>query len=322
MLHISGTSHNETKISGEFWDFDHLYFAIAYLTGDFGIHPGYHPYPELKEVCQTLLGLNHELREAERGNREISVQSNGLSLTMFAPVGHEDQVIPEGWTLEHHFGDSDFDLDAFEMKIWEALPEELDIDFYEDLSIDSKAKLLSLYGFDDDEIEEYTDWLREDEQYTYKHAAKDYPGCSNENTWISVKIPFPEAFLYALIIQLILAKKDQLLAYYKELIDHEVNNMSGWYENYIYSRMNIDCCRVSFYMECLYAQLYDCLGKESYLRYRKMLSQNIQNLTDQNISAVKECAEKYKTLFSERPEDKNAKICQEYLDTLIGILSL
>ena len=41
MLHISGTSHNETKISGEFWDFDHLYFAIAYLTGDFGIHPGY-----------------------------------------------------------------------------------------------------------------------------------------------------------------------------------------------------------------------------------------------------------------------------------------
>ena len=123
MLHISGTSHNETKISGEFWDFDHLYFAIAYLTGDFGIHPGYHPYPELKEVCQTLLGLNHELREAERGNREISVQSNGLSLTMFAPVGHEDQVIPEGWTLEHHFGDSDFDLDAFEMKIWEALSE-------------------------------------------------------------------------------------------------------------------------------------------------------------------------------------------------------
>ena len=113
MLHISGTSHNETKISGEFWDFDHLYFAIAYLTGDFGIHPGYHPYPELKEVCQTLLGLNHELRETERGNREISVQSNGLSLTMFAPVGHEDKVIPEGWTPEHHFGNNDFDLDAF-----------------------------------------------------------------------------------------------------------------------------------------------------------------------------------------------------------------
>ena len=73
-------------------------------------------------------------------------------------------------------------------------------------------------------------------------------------------------------------------------------------------------------MECLYAQLYDCLGKESYLRYRKMLSQNIQNLTDQNISAVKECAEKYKTLFSEQPEDKNAEICQKYLDTLIEIL--
>ena len=83
MLHISGTSHNETKISGEFWDFDRLYFAIAYLTGDFGIHPGHHPFPELKEVCQTLLGLNHELREAESGNREICVQSNGLSLTMF-----------------------------------------------------------------------------------------------------------------------------------------------------------------------------------------------------------------------------------------------
>ena len=241
---------------------------------------------------------------------------------MFAPVGHEDQVIPEGWTLEHHFGDSDFDLDAFEMKIWEALPEELDIDFYEDLSIDSKAKLLSLYGFDDDEIEEYTDWLSEDEQYTYKHAAKDYPGCSNENTWVSVKIPFPEAFLYALIIQLILTKKDQLLAYYKELIDQEVNNMSDWYESYIYSRMNVDCCRISFYMECLYAQLYDYIGKENYLCYRKLLSQRIQNMTDQNISAVKECTEKYKTLFSERPEDKKAEICQEYLNALIEILQL
>ena len=179
-----------------------------------------------------------------------------------------------------------------------------------------------LYGFDDDEIEEYTDWLREDEQYTYKHAAKDYPGCSNENTWVSVKIPFSEAFLYALIIQLILTKKDQLLAYYRELIDQEVNNMSGWYESYIYSSMNIDCCRVSFYMECLYAQLYDYIGKENYLCYRKLLSQRIQNMKDQNISAVKECTEKYKELLSDQPEDKNVKICQEYLDTLIGILSL
>ena len=73
-------------------------------------------------------------------------------------------------------------------------------------------------------------------------------------------------------------------------------------------------------MECLYAQLYDCIGKESYLRYRKQLSQAIQNMTDQNISAVKECTEKYTTLFSEQPEDKNAEICQEYLDTLIEIL--
>ena len=73
-------------------------------------------------------------------------------------------------------------------------------------------------------------------------------------------------------------------------------------------------------MECLYAQLYDYIGKENYLCYRKLLSQRIQNMTDQNISAVKECTEKYKTLFSDQPEDKKADICQEYLDTLIGIL--
>ena len=51
MLHISGTSHNETKISGEFWDFDHLYFAIAYLTGDFGIHLRPIKRPFLDYVC-------------------------------------------------------------------------------------------------------------------------------------------------------------------------------------------------------------------------------------------------------------------------------
>ena len=96
--------------------------------------------------------------------------------------------------------------------------------------------------------------------------------------------------------------------------------MSDWYESYIYSRMNVDCCRISFYMECLYAQLYDYIGKENYLCYRKLLSQRIQNMTDQNISAVKECAEKYKALFSDQPEDKKTEICQEYLDTLIEIL--
>ena len=95
--------------------------------------------------------------------------------------------------------------------------------------------------------------------------------------------------------------------------------MSDWYESYIYSRMNIDCCRVSFYMEYLYAQLYDILGKESYLRYRKQLAQSIQNMTDQNITAIKECVEKYKTLFSNQPEDTKAETCQEYLNTLIGV---
>ena len=34
MLHISGTRHNETKISGEFWDFDHLYFWIDILLSE------------------------------------------------------------------------------------------------------------------------------------------------------------------------------------------------------------------------------------------------------------------------------------------------
>lgn len=116
-------------------------------------------------------------------------------------------VIPEGWTSERHFGDSDFDLNDFEAEIWYRMPDEIDIDVYEELSNEGKGALLLNLGLDPDEIEEYVNWLEEDDKYIYKFAAKDYPGCSLINTWVAVSIPFSEAFLYALIIRLLLGKK-------------------------------------------------------------------------------------------------------------------
>ena len=317
MLHIDGKEIHSVRISGEFWDFDRLYFAIAKITGDYAASKAMHPYPEIKKVCETLLALNYELRSAQNGDREILAQHNGISSSMFAPAGREENVIPEGWTRERHFGDSDFDLDDFETLIWDVLPEEIDLDVYEELSSEGKGMLLNNFGLDPDDVEEYVEWLEEDDRYLYKFAAKDYPGCGTVNTWISVSIPFAEAFLYALIIQLLLQKKDRLLAYYRALAEADPG-MEGLHRAYCCSTVHEDYARLLLFKELVFSCLYQAIDSEDdYLTYRFYFEKNAEKITDSNIMEIRDCIDHYSAL-PERESDFSG-ICR-FLEELKRIL--
>ena len=316
MLHINNDKDQKIRISGEFWDFDRLYYAIAKITGDYGIHDDLHPYPEIRKVCETLLALNYELRSAQSGDREITAQRNGISSCMFAPIGKEENVIPEGWTLERHFGDSDFDLDDFEAEIWQCMPDAIDMDVYEELSNEGKGALLTNLGFDPDEIEEYVDWLEEDDKYIYKFAAKDYPGCGLTNTWIAVSIPFSEAFLYALIIRLLLGKKERLTAYYKKLEEVD-QGMAGLYREYYCCRVFEDFARILHFNESVFTCLYYSIAKDTYPAVRAFFEEKAEKITDSNIMEIRGCVEKFSVLPG-RDTDSSG-ICQ-FLEELKGIL--
>lgn len=318
MLRTEITERKQISISGEFWELDRLYFAIAKIIGDYAAEPELHPYPELKKTCETLLALNYELKCIYSGERDIIAQRNGIRSNMFAPIGQEDRIIPEGWTREHHFGNNDFDLDIFELEILNTLPEEIDSDVYNELSNEGKGILLKNLGLDEDDVDEYVEWLNDDDRYIYRFAAKDYPGCGFTNTWLAGSIPFPDAILYALIIQLLIHKKDQFLAYIKVRAGKE-DGMSGIFTDYYCSTVYLDYARITFFKESVFQNLYRIIGEDSHLSFRTFFEENIEKITDSNIMEIRDCTEKYSRLLYENSD--NARILlTDYLTSLKKLL--
>jgi len=69
-------------LSGDFFDFDRLYFAIMKLIGSHGINDEC-PFPDSNDACENLLGLCYELRHAWEGKRNIVQVYNGISVDWF-----------------------------------------------------------------------------------------------------------------------------------------------------------------------------------------------------------------------------------------------
>jgi hypothetical protein len=89
MLSIEKSNGANVYIKGEFWDFDRLYFAITRLVGDFGRNGRNDicPFPGYDAVCESLLGLNYELRHAMQGDRELHEQFSGIPDHWFSDAG-------------------------------------------------------------------------------------------------------------------------------------------------------------------------------------------------------------------------------------------
>jgi len=169
---------------------------------------------------------------------------------------------------------------------------------------------------DPDEIEEYVNWLEEDDKYIYKSAAKDYPGCSLINTWVAVSIPFSEAFLYALIIRLLLGKKERLISYYKKP-EEDDEEMAGIYREYCCCRVHEDFARILHFKESVFTCLYRLIDQDTYPAIRAFFEEKTEKITDSNIMEIRDLTEKYSDLSDDGNDPSG--ICT-FLEELKGIL--
>lgn len=83
MIAVEKAKHTSGVIlSGDFFDFDRLYFAIMKFTGSHGLNDEC-PFPDCEETCENLLGLCYELRHAWQGQRNLEQVYNGVSADWF-----------------------------------------------------------------------------------------------------------------------------------------------------------------------------------------------------------------------------------------------
>jgi len=80
---------NGVTLSGDFFDFDRLYFAITKFTGNYGDKiPS--AFENCSAVCENLLGLCYEIRHAWQGDRGIEQVYNGIQEYWFDDYKESD----------------------------------------------------------------------------------------------------------------------------------------------------------------------------------------------------------------------------------------
>ena len=104
---------NGVVLTGDFFDFDRLYFAIMKFTGFYG-RDGRCIFPGCDQVCENLLGLCYEIRHAWQGDRNIVQVYSGIHEYWFddyveSDTGQYEQDYDED--DEYGFDDDDSDND-------------------------------------------------------------------------------------------------------------------------------------------------------------------------------------------------------------------
>lgn len=195
---------SEIIIRGEFFELDKIYFLIERLSGNYG-NPEKHYLPDYENAANLLLGLTHEIRKAESGDRELYVSYNGIRDYWIAPAGTPDSQIVKFEEEQKEMARFDpfddiilFDLDMDPDEFYD-LPEDKQWDLLEEGAPD----------LDPDEIDAYLTWLHRD--HTYYFHEEDYPGASSVNTRLQFRIPFREGILYAFVLKTLLTMKDKIM---------------------------------------------------------------------------------------------------------------
>ena len=321
MIEISINKDLEAVIRGEFWDIDRLYFAIERVTGNYGIERKC-PYPDIEKACGYLLGLNYEFRHAMSGYREIYEQYNG---------------IPDHWLSETKCSESkDFSsisnlkrdkerterenrISRFEDEL---ISTDIDLDEFSEMDREDQEDLLIDCGFDPDEYEEYFDDLDAEYADMCPFSKNDFPKATDTNTWLQVRIPFTDALFYALIIREIIARKDQYFAYMKDLLDDPENTLTGLEEEYFYTGMQSDICRMTIFMEKIFKEFYRLAGKESFIKYINGNLTDSDLYVDDHIDEICRISDMYSKLTvsgeGSSQYERKEQLIDEYLRKLGG----
>ena len=286
MLSIHTTEDLVTKITGEFWDFDRLYFAISKLTGDYGIDTPC-PFPGYDSVCENLLGLNYELRHAMQGDRGVTEHYTGIPEYWIAPAGpghrirQKDQPEPDPEKMN---------IELFDERIMLMLPEEMEWDEFTEMDADEMIDFLIDLGFDYDECEEYVEALEEENAYRFPRS--DLPHFSGYNSYLSLELPLSEVVFYALILQELLPQKEAYAAHCKRLMDENVNGLGDIHRRYYFTDMHVDLARMELFSWMVLDSLYRILDKD-YPEFMDRYNQKPVRFLHADLRALNELVVKY-----------------------------
>ena len=203
---------NGVLLTGDFFDFDRLYFAIMKFTGFHGREDRC-VFPNCSEVCEILLSLCYELRHAWQGRRGIEQVYNGIH---------------EYW------------FDDYREPVAYSYKEECDDDF------------------DDDDC---------DEEDMVRFSRKDFPDVTENNTYYSTSLSFPEIVFNALILLSLLKKKDLFMQSVKKKAEVQEDFLMELNLEYFFFGAEIDIARITTFVKQILQTLYQFIGKEEYLSF-------------------------------------------------------
>lgn len=277
---------NEIIIRGDFFELDHIYFLIQRISGNYGIDSecvldGY------THAASILQALNHEIRQAQSGNRELHVSYNGIGTGWIAPAGTPAAQIvkPEGQD------DPDDLINEIEDALMIETELELD-DFYEMDEFDQADILLDL-NFDSEEIDTYLAWLHAES--TWYFSLEDYPKASDTNTSLQFRLPVAEALLHALILRDLLAQKDVFMQKYTALVSKDKNGLGAYELFFCRHRMPSELLEAEILVTEIFAAVYTAVGDEHYDKLQAHMPPvgAFQGMTADDVHRAEQAVAKY-----------------------------
>lgn len=291
MLEIQTNDKMETVIRDDFWEFDRLYFALVKFTGNFGPEHS-ETFKGYDDVCESLLGLNYEIRHAQQGDRELYTQNSGIHEDWFGTK--RINVTDEFRQLEDNMEFNGIDLEKFY-----------------DLDRDEKEATLIDYGYEPDEYENYLDAF--DDDY-YRFRKEDHLHVSKYNTLFQFRISIYEAVFYALIIREMLPKKDEYLAHLRKAAENPVTSLEP---EYYHVRVWQDLDLIDLYKVNVFWSIYRILGDKKYVYYIDQFSQHPDGFKDADLLSCNKLIMQYQE--RESPKDQCAEL-SSFLDQLLSYL--
>jgi len=289
MLQISLDKENNIVVRAEFWELDQMYFLLLRFTGDHSMYQVC-PFPGYEKATSLLLALNYEIRHAEHGDRELYTQSSGISSYKIAPIGTLRELIVK----EEDIHEPEELVNDVEDAIM--FGTDLDLDAFYDMDEDDQRDVLDELDLNPDDEDNYLAWINR--PTTYPFAREDYPEASEYNTYLQFRLRFPEAFLYALILNELIKQKDYFMHYSEKLADSQPEGDRGYELLMINRRFRPQLLFLENFSEQTFACLSEILSLDEYRHFRKIIEAPLdersffKDLTDDDIKKLEEVTAK------------------------------
>lgn len=128
------------------------------------------------------------------------------------------------------------------------------------------------------------------DEITFKFSRKDFPNVTENNTYFSIPIIFPEAIFYSLILLELLKKKDIFL-HVRKMLTEKNDALIELNKEYYYFQANEDIARITLFTSQTLHTLYKFIGEERYTTFiNKFYSQKdfFLNCNLENINSILE----------------------------------